>query len=307
MTIKRAVKDYLRYLETARGASTYTVKSYRHYLNHFLAWAENNNIEQIEKMSSEDIIDYQLTLLEGDTLRRSRATVNYYLIALRSLLKYLIGRDLTVLPPEKIVLSKVPARQVNFLERDEIQRLIESAGDHSLSGRRNRAIIAVLFSSGLRISELTTLKRQQVNLATGEFSVRGKGSKVRPGFLSDEALEALGGYLDERGDTNPYLFIRHHKDSQLDSSKTPLSHRTVQRLIGLSALKAGLTQSVSPHQIRHSFATDLLRNGADLRSVQALLGHSSITTTQIYTHVTDRSLKEVHKKFHNQNHPEEMV
>ena len=307
MTIKRAVKDYLRYLETARGASTYTVKSYRHYLNHFLAWAENNNIEQIEKMSSEDIIDYQLTLLEGDTLRRSRATVNYYLIALRSLLKYLIGRDLTVLPPEKIVLSKVPARQVNFLERDEIQRLIESAGNHSLSGRRNRAIIAVLFSSGLRISELTTLKRQQVNLATGEFSVRGKGSKVRPGFLSDEALEALGGYLDERGDTNPYLFIRHHKDSQLDSSKTPLSHRTVQRLIGLSALKAGLTQSVSPHQIRHSFATDLLRNGADLRSVQALLGHSSITTTQIYTHVTDRSLKEVHKKFHNQNHPEEMV
>lgn len=299
MTIKRAVNDYWRYLDTALGASPHTVKNYRHYLGHFLNWAESNKLEKIEQLSGEDVIDYQLTLLNDGDSKRSRATVNYYLIALRALLKYLIGRDLTVLPPEKVVLSKVPSRQIHFLDRDEVQRLIRASFGESLSQRRNKAIVAVLFSSGLRISELVSLKRQQVNLATGEFSVRGKGAKVRPGFLSEEALEALGEYLDERADVNPYLFIRHYKNSHLDSNKNPLSHRAVQRLIGSLALKAGIPQGVSPHKIRHSFATDLLRNGADLRSVQALLGHSSITTTQIYTHVTDKSLRDIHQRFHN--------
>lgn len=251
MTIKRAVKDYLRFLEASRGASVHTVKNYRHYLASFRAWAEKNKVEKIEQLSGEDVIDYQLTLLNLDGTKRSRATVNYYLIALRSLLKYLIGRDLTVLPPEKVGLSKVPSRQISFLEREEVIRLIQATGDDSLSGKRNRAMVAVLFSSGLRISELLGLMRNQVNLATGEFSVRGKGGKVRPGFLSEEALEVLGEYIDVRADANPCLFIRHHKNSLLDSKKNPLSHRTVQRLIAQAAIKAGITKSVTPHKIRH--------------------------------------------------------
>ena len=300
MTISRAVKDYLRYLETSRGASASTVKNYRHYLASFQSWAEANKVTKIAQLSGEDAVDYQLALLDSAGVKRNRATVNYYLIAVRALLKYLIGRDLRVLPPEKITLGKVPSRQINFLDRAEVLLLIEVAGDDSRIGRRNRAIIAVLFSSGLRVSELTNLKRNQVNLATGEFSVRGKGGKVRPGFLSEEALDELGGYIDTRADTSPYLFIRHHQNSLLDSKKNHLSDRTVQRLIGQAAIRAGVTQNVTPHQIRHSFATDLLRNGADLRSVQAMLGHSSITTTQIYTHVTDRSLRDVHRRFHSQ-------
>jgi site-specific recombinase XerD len=300
MTVSRAVKDYLRFLETSRGASAHTVKNYHHYLDSFQSWAEKNKVEKIEQLTGEDVIDYQLVLLDTDGTKRSRATVNYYLIALRSLLKYLIGRDLTVLPPEKVGLSKVPSRQISFLEREEVDQLIQASGDDSLGGKRNQAMVAVLFSSGLRISELLGLKRNQVNLATGEFSVRGKGGKVRPGFLSEAALEALGEYIDTRADTNPCLFIRHHKDSRLDSKKSPLSHRTVQRLISQAAIKAGITKSVTPHKIRHSFATDLLRNGADIRSVQAMLGHSSITTTQIYTHVTDKSLRDVHRRFHSQ-------
>lgn len=300
MTIRRAVKGYLRFLEASRGASVHTVKNYRHYLDSFQIWAESNKVEKIEQLSGEDVIDYQLSLMEPEGAVRTRATVNYYLIALRSLLKYLIGRDLIVLPPEKVSLSKVPSRQVSFLDREEVMQLIKVSGDDNISGKRNRAIVAVLFSSGLRISELLGLKRNQVNLATGEFSVRGKGGKVRPGFLSEEALDSLGEYIDIRSDTNPFLFIRHHKNSDLDSKKNPISHRTVQRLIGQAAIKAGVTQSVTPHKIRHSFATDLLRNGADLRSVQAMLGHSSITTTQIYTHVTDKSLRDVHRRFHSQ-------
>ena len=300
MTVKRAVKDYIRFLEASRGASGYTVKNYRHYLSCFQNWAESKKVERIDQLSGEDVIDYQLFLLSDGVVKRSRITVNYYLIALRSLLKYLIGRDLTVLPPEKVNLSKTPSRQINFLERDEVLSLIKSSEDHSSSGRRNRAMIAVLFSSGLRISELLGLKRNQINLATGEFSVRGKGGKVRPGFLSSEALDILGDYIDNRSDTNPCLFIRHYKNAHLDSRKTPLGARAVQRIIATLAVKAGITKPVTPHKIRHSFATDLLRNGADIRSVQALLGHSSITTTQIYTHVTDKSLRDVHRRFHSQ-------
>lgn len=299
MTISRAVKDYIRFLATARGASAHTVKNYRHYLASFQSWAESNKLEHIEKLTGEDIIDYQLVLLDTDGVKRSRATVNYYLIALRSLLKYLIGRDLTVLPPEKVTLSKVPGRQIHFLSPEEMGEMISTVSLEDISDYRDRAIIAVLFSTGLRISELLALKRNQINLATGEFSVRGKGGKVRPVFLSEEALDALGEYIDQRADTNPFVFVRHHKNSQLDSTNAPLSGRTVQRSIRDTAKRAGITKPISPHKIRHSFATDLLRNGADLRSVQALLGHSSITTTQIYTHVTDKSLKDIHQRFHS--------
>ncbi|MEK7171219.1 MAG: tyrosine-type recombinase/integrase, partial [Patescibacteria group bacterium] len=307
MTISRAVKDYLRFLATARGASTHTVNNYRHYLASFQNWAESNKLEKIDQLTGEDVIDYQLVLLDADGIKRSRATVNYYLIALRSLLKYLIGRDLTVLPPEKVTLSKVPGRQIHFLSPEEMAEMISSVPLKDISDFRDRAIIAVLFSTGLRISELLGLKRNQINLATGEFSVIGKGGKVRPVFLSEEALDALGEYIDQRTDTNPFIFVTHHKNSQLDSTKLPISSRTVQRSIRDIARQAGITKPISPHKIRHSYATDLLRNGADLRSVQALLGHSSITTTQIYTHVTDKSLKDIHQRFHSQGKDKSQV
>jgi len=298
MTISRAIKDYLRYLETAQGAATHTTANYRRYLNHLEAWATINQLVKVEDLTSEDVIDWQLTLLQEREKKRSRATINYYLIALRSLLKYLIGRDIAVIPPEKVTLSKTPARQIDFLDPDEISALQNQMTGADLNAKRDQAMLAVLFATGLRISELLSLKRNQVSLVTGEFSVRGKGGKVRPVFLSEVALETLGQYLDDRADTNPFLFIRHHKNPVLDSNHSPLGARTVQRLIQVAAARAGIVKPVSPHKIRHSFATDLLRNGADLRSVQALLGHSSITTTQIYTHVTDQSLRDVHHRFH---------
>lgn len=299
MTTSRAVKDFVRYIDATKGFSAHTVKSYSHYLANFEGWALENKISKIEDLSAEDVIDYQLSLAKHGDKARSRRTINYYLIALRSLLKYLLNRDLAVLPPDKIQLSKVAERQIHFLLPEEIQELITSVVLEDISDYRDRAIIAVLFSTGLRVSELLSLKRNQVNLATGEFSVRGKGGKVRPVFLSEKALDALGEYIDLRADTNPSIFIRHHKNPRFDSSKAPLSARTVQRALVQAAKRAGITKPISPHKIRHSFATDLLRNGADLRSVQVMLGHSSITTTQIYTHVTDKSLKDIHHRFHS--------
>lgn len=287
----------MRFMETSRGASVHTIENYRRYLQSFENWATAAQLKKVEDVSAEDVIDWQLSLLEK-VPQRSRQTVNYYLIALRALLKYLISRDVTVLPPEKITLSKVPQRQIHFLDQEEMSRIIESFELGEIGALRDRAITAVLFSSGLRVSELLNLKRNQVSLTTGEFSVRGKGGKVRPVFLSEVALEALGEYIDLRSDPNPNLFIRHYKNPLLDSKKLPLSHRTVQRIIQRAAARAGITKPVSPHKIRHSFATDLLRNGADLRSVQAMLGHSSITTTQIYTHVTDKNLKDTHRRYH---------
>lgn len=299
MTVSRAIREYIRYLETSRGAARHTVKNYRRYLESFKRWADESGVTDVGRFNGEDVIDYQLTLLGTNGVRRGRATVNYYLIALRALLRYLISRDLAVLSPEKIALAKVPSRQINFLDSSAMKEVMSAADSDGVGGQRDKAIVAVLYSSGLRVSELLDLKRNQVSLSSGEFSIRGKGGRVRPGFMSEEALEALGEYLDSRADTNPYLFIRHYKNSQLDSGKTPLSHRSVQRLTSRAAIRAGITAPVTPHKIRHSFATDLLRNGADLRSVQELLGHSSITTTQIYTHVTNKSLRDVHRRFHS--------
>lgn len=297
MTIERAVKDYIRFIATARGVSDNTVKNYRHYLADFKNWSDRVEMKNIEDLTAEDVLEWQLTL-SGENKTKSKQTINYYLIALRSLLKYLIGRDLKVISSERVTLARVEQRQIHFIERDDVLQMINSIKGESLSDLRDRAIINVLFSCGLRISELVSLKRNQLNLATGEFTIRGKGGKIRPAFLSAEALEAVGLYLDERGDTNPNLFIRHHKVAELDSNKLPLGQRSVQRMIQESAKRASIVKPISPHKLRHSFATDLLRNGADLRSVQALLGHSSITTTQIYTHVTNKSLKDIHKRFH---------
>lgn len=298
MKISRAIKEFLRHLEVSKGFSTHTLSNYRRYLERLLAWCEANKLERLEDLSAEDVIDYQLSLIKNPEHPIGKKTVNYYLIALRSLLRYAINRDVTVLPPEKVVLSKTEGRQVHFLDGDEIGRLIAATGQNNLSELRDRALISMLFASGLRVSELTALKRNQVSLVSGEFSVKGKGGKVRPVFLSEDSLQQLADYVETRADTNPFLFIRHYKNPKLDSNKRPLTNRSVQRIVHHAAAKAGITKPVSPHKLRHSFATDLLRNGADLRAVQALLGHSSVTTTQIYTHVTDASLRETHRKFH---------
>jgi len=299
MSLDRAIKEFLRYIATAKGLSKYTLRNYRSYLERFASWAKDNQINKVEQISREDVEQWQFELGQRENI--GRKTQNYYLIALRSLLKYLNGREVTALSSDKITLAKTPQRQIDFLQGDEVERLLSSVETKSLANWRDKAIISLLFSSGLRLSELSQLKKTALNLERGESSVRGKGGKVRPIFMSTQTQAALKSYLDRRTDTNPHLFIRHFKDKEKDSqAKNHLSDRSIQRLIRHYALKAGLTKLVTPHKLRHTFATDLLRNGADLRSVQALLGHSSITTTQIYTHVTDQSLKEIHQKFHGQ-------
>jgi len=236
-------------------------------------------------------------------------TQNYHVIALRAFLKYLAKQDIETLAAEKLELPKTPSRQVQFLEPDEIKRLFEAVASETdtLTRLRDLAILELLFSTGLRVSELAGLTKRSVNVDKDEFSVRGKGDKIRVAFLSAEAKTALKEYLKARRDTSPALFIPHRQKKsvekqidEMDEEKANgLTARSIQRIVKKYARAAGITKDISPHTLRHSFATDLLINGADLRSVQEMLGHSSITTTQIYTHVTNKQLKEIHKKFHS--------
>jgi site-specific recombinase XerD len=239
--------------------------------------------------------------LSGELLKKT--TQNYHVVVLRTFLKFLNKRDFKTLSAEKIEIGKTPDRQVDFLEYDEVVSLLQAAGGGDLRTLRDRAILELFFSSGLRISELTNLNRGSINLAKEEFSVRGKGSKLRVVFLSPDARDSLGRYLEKRSDMDEALFIRYPKKGlENTTSKTNeslrLTPRTIQRMVKHYAKKAGIVKDVHPHTLRHSFATDLLMNGADIRSVQSMLGHSSITTTQIYTHVTNEHLKEIHKNFH---------
>lgn len=297
MTIKRAIKDFLRYCQVGRGYSVHTLRNYRGYLQKFETWAEGAGLKNIENLAREDVEEFQMSLL-GTESAIGKKTQNYYLISLRVLLKFLLERDVAVLSPDKITLSKTPQRQIHILEAEELQALLAAAAGEHLNEKRDRAMVQLLLESGLRVSEMVSLKRQNINLQTNEFSIRGKGGKVRPVFIGEGASEAIEAYLKQRRDTNNYLFIRHQRSSSQDATAKPLTARTVQRRLSLLARKAGIVKPVSPHKLRHSFATELLRNGADLRSVQALLGHSSITTTQVYTHVTDKSLKETYQRFH---------
>jgi site-specific recombinase XerD len=240
-----------------------------------------------------------------------RRTQNYYLIALRAFLKYLAKRGVEALPPDRIELAKVPERSLDLITMDDLDRLIEAPDKSTLRGLRDRAILELLFSTGLRVSELCSLPRD-INLKLDELSVRGKGEKVRVVFLSDGAKQTLKMYLDKRKDMDDSLFVqvfdRKKKDgtnavspklAQGRKDDLRLTPRAIQRIIKHYAIKAGISKKVTPHVIRHTFATDLLRNGADLRSVQMLLGHANIATTQIYTHVTDSELRAVHERFHN--------
>jgi site-specific recombinase XerD len=230
-----------------------------------------------------------------------KRTQNYYLIALRAFLKYLMRQGVPVVSPEKIELAKVPERELDLITAEDLARLLATPQGNTLSALRDRAILETLFSTGLRVSELVSLPRD-IDLTRDEFSVRGKGEKVRVVFLSKRAKAALQAYLDKRSDVDDALFIHigraGAKALSRESRSLRLTARSVERLIRKYAIKAGISKKVTPHVIRHSFATDLLENGADLRSVQALLGHANIATTQIYTHVTDAKLREIHRRFH---------
>lgn len=300
MLFSKAKTDFLEYLEIEQNRSQKTIRNYDHYLTRLIDFAGDIKVSDIDP---ELIRKWRLWLNRlgtntSDELQKS--TQNYHLIALRSFLKFCAKRNITALPADKIDLARTVRKQVTFLNEDELNRLFAVPKLDTMPGLRDRAILELLFSSGLRVSELVSLDRDHINLKRREFTVRGKGQKDRPIFISETAANWLGQYLDSRKDTTKPLFVRYSGSKKVDTTGNyhRLTVRSVQRMVAQSALLAGITKHVSPHTLRHSFATDLLMNGADLRSVQALLGHSNISTTQIYTHVTDPHLKSVHSKFH---------
>lgn len=303
MFISEALTDFLEHLEVEGGRSAKTITNYQLYLERFIDFAGDI---AVDKITSELVRKYRLWLnrytndITGESL--SIITQSYHLIALRGFLTYLSRRDIPSLAADKIILPKTSRKQVTFLHYDEILRMIDQIPTDSESGLRDRAIIELLFSSGLRVSELVNLNRDHINLSRREFMVRGKGQKDRPVFISKKAAEHVEAYLQARTDNLPALFLSYSKASQSADTSGDfrrLGARSIQRMVGQYARLAGITKHVSPHTMRHSFATDLLMNGADLRSVQSMLGHSNISTTQVYTHVTDQHLKDVHERFHS--------
>ncbi|MDL2363575.1 MAG: tyrosine-type recombinase/integrase [Patescibacteria group bacterium] len=300
MLFAKIKTDFLEYMEIEQNRSQKTIQNYDHYLTRLVDFAGDIEVLDID---AELIRKWRLWLNRLGTNNSdelSKTTQNYHLIALRSFLKYCAKRDIPALTADKIELARTVRKQVTFLNEDELKRVFEQPNLSSLGGCRDRAILELLFSSGLRVSELVGLDRDHVNLKRKEFMVRGKGQKDRPIFISEQAALWVEHYLNKRDDTARPLFIRYNGTKKVDLSGNfhRLTARSVQRIVARNALLAGITKHVSPHTLRHSFATDLLMNGADIRSVQAMLGHSNIATTQIYTHVTDPHLKSVHEKYH---------
>lgn len=301
MLFSKAKTDFLEYLEIEQNRSQKTIANYDHYLTRLEDYAGDLKVSDI---NPELIRKWRLWLNRLGTNvsdELGKTTQNYHLIALRSFLKFCAKRDITTLGPEKIELARTKRPQVTFLNEDEVDRLLNQPNTKTLTGLRDKALLELLYSSGLRVSELTSLNIDQINLTRKEFMVRGKGQKDRPIFISDRAAIWIKKYLDIRSDKQKELFISIHKSSkELSTTKIQrLTPRSIQRIVKKYSLQAGITKHVSPHTLRHSFATDLLMNGADIRSVQAMLGHSNIATTQIYTHITDPHLKSVFDKYHN--------
>lgn len=319
--IEKLKREFLEYTEIEKGRSLNTVRNYEHYLSVFL---EHSKVSTPGDISDAVVREFRLWLnrqMVGrgkkgreDIQPMKKKTQNYYLIALRAFLKYLAKRGVKTLSPEAIELAKVGEREIDLITREELLRLLDAPDTSTLQGLRDKAILETLFSTGLRVSELCSLSRD-IDLTADDFSIRGKGEKIRVVFLSDFAKDAIKSYLAKRKDLDDALFVQvdppknmkkseekkklektHDRNDETESRLTP---RSIQRIIKHYAIKAGISKKVTPHVVRHMFATDLLGNGADLRSVQMLLGHANISTTQIYTHVTDKALRDTHKKFHS--------
>lgn len=310
MYLSDLIEDFLEHLEVESGRSKKTVENYRLYLERFLELSQeilNKDDIKAADLSRELLRKYRLKLNRYGSQNGSEdlktVTQAYHLIALRGFLKYLARREIRSLDPSLVDLPHIVRKQVTFLHYDEVEDMLEQIDLSTESGLRDRAIIELLYSGGLRVSELVGLNRDSINLERREFMVRGKGSKDRPIFISQSAADRVQDYLDARTDSLPALFLNNSRNLQtVDTSGNyrRITARSVERIVEKYARLAGITKHVSPHTLRHSFATDLLMNGADLRSVQSMLGHADISTTQIYTHVTDAHLKEVHEKFHSE-------
>jgi len=323
MQLKEAVERFLEYAELDRNLSQKTVRMYSYYLWFFYTWVVAIKMP-IKKTNAKDDVEEVLNLpieeIDDELIRKfrlylsreyynpfkgelKRQTQNYFLVALRSFLRFLVKKGHKVLSPDTIELGKSRDREIKFLSPEDVEKLVQSPDTTELMGLRDRAILEMLFSTGLRVSELTGLNRDQVNTKEGEFSVIGKGGKARVVFMSDSANEWILRYLTSRDDAYKPLFIRYSgpKPRELNDESQRLTVRSVERMVDKYRILAGITLHIGPHVLRHSFATDLLQHGADLRSVQEMLGHKNISTTQIYTHVTNVRLKEIHKKFHSGN------
>lgn len=286
--IERLVDDYLGYLEIEKNRSAKTRENYGRYLSVFL---KETKISSPKDITAETVRRFRVALARTNV---KKITQSYYVIALRNFLKYLVKREYDTLSPDTIELPKIARRDIEVLDYGELERLLSAPKGEDLRALRDRALLETLFSTGLRVSELCGLNRY-LDLGRGEFSVRGKGDKIRVVFLSDGARQALKRYLKERTDAEEAMFVSIMKNGAVHGGMIP---RTVERIVDRYARKAGIAKKVHPHQLRHSFATDLLVNGADLRSVQELLGHANIATTQVYTHLTNKELRDVHSAFH---------
>jgi len=309
--LNQLMLDFLEHLEVERQVSKYTIRNYHHYLTRFIEWfKQTNENPQVSHIELKTITKYRIFLSRfqddmGRTL--SRSTQSYHVIALRSWFKWMVKNDIEVMSPEKIDLPKAESRSLSFLTIEQIERMMDQPRLASRQGLRDRVILETLFSTGLRVSELVSLNREQVNLEKREFGVMGKGRKLRVVFLSERAATWIGRYLETRKDSWRPIFVRYSRkieDPRSDGEEMRLTPRSVQRIVEKYRKKARLPVPITPHGIRHTFATDLLSKGAGLREVQEMLGHKNVQTTQIYTHVTNPRLKEVHDKYHSGNKKE---
>ena len=303
MELPRLIDDFLEYLEIEKNCSKLTIRDYRHYLDVFAQWYGERNIANL---TLGDVRKYRVFLanrIDNHGNGLARVTQNYYVIALRSFLRYLIKNDHQTLEPSKIDLPKTVSRSLKFLTKDQVDRLVTQADTEKEEGSRDRAILELLFSTGLRVSELVGLNKEKINLERREFGVIGKGQRSRIVFISDRAAEWVKKYLEKREDPYYPLFIRYSgaEIPENNGERMRLTARSVERIVKKYVRSSRLPVDATVHTLRHSFATDLLSNGADLRSVQEMLGHKNIATTQIYTHITNPQLRNVHKTFHSGN------
>lgn len=304
MTLSALVTDFLEYLELEKNASQLTIKNYDHYLKRFVEFAKDIEPQSIDLNLVRKYRLFLSRFVDPKTQKPlKRITQNYFMIALRAFLRYLARNDISTLSPEKVELGENDPSPLKVLDDSHLRQLLEAPDLTDKSGLRDKALLETLFSTGLRVSELAALNRDTINLNRREFGIVGKGGKERVVFLSDSAVEAIEKYLSARKDTFKPLFIRFQGKVNLedDGSAMRLTPRSIERIVEKYVKQVGLPVKATPHTLRHSFATDLLINGADIRSVQEMLGHSNISTTQIYTHVTNRHLKDVHKSFHSGN------